>query len=157
MKKEPYVKVSLSIIVALFLFNAGCGNSDRLDRGYVSGTVTLDGQPLASAAILFRPAQGRAGRGEVRDGKIIRSGTYEENDGLVLGTHLVAVQPIYGPAPSQSDPNAEKSKLKSKQGAGYGGTASAKIPRKYRNLQNSGLTAEITSGENELTIELTSK
>ena len=43
-------------IFALIALGNGCGSGDGLPRQPVAGTVTLDGQPLATGAIAFRPA-----------------------------------------------------------------------------------------------------
>jgi hypothetical protein len=38
---------------------AGCGRSDLPPLGQVSGTVTMDGQPLDGVIVLFKPKEGR--------------------------------------------------------------------------------------------------
>ncbi len=38
----------------------GCGSGDRPELGKVTGVVTLDGKPLASVNVLFKPDIGRA-------------------------------------------------------------------------------------------------
>ena len=48
-------------ITLLVCLTAGCGATDSLSRQAISGTVTLDGQPLAGGAILFEPTTERAG------------------------------------------------------------------------------------------------
>lgn len=53
------VKLRLLMIAACFgLFAAGC--SSNADVGQVSGTVTLDGQPLATGLIRFVPVDGQS-------------------------------------------------------------------------------------------------
>lgn len=48
----------------LFLMSSGCGGaSDQPELGDVSGTVTIDGQPLAGCIIVFKPDIGRASTG----------------------------------------------------------------------------------------------
>jgi hypothetical protein len=55
-------------VVALAL--AGCGRGDQPELAQVSGTVTLDGEPLVGAIVLFKPDVGRAGSGTIdADGK----------------------------------------------------------------------------------------
>jgi hypothetical protein len=42
----------------------GCGGgADRPDLGYVTGTVTLDGEPLEGVQVLFQPEDGRPAGG----------------------------------------------------------------------------------------------
>lgn len=142
-------------IVALVICS-GCADSNKLDRVPVTGRVTLDGNPLEEATILFRPETGRSGRGKIENGIIVSTGTYDIDDGVVPGNHKIAIQPIpdipINPAglidgdPSQARPQRPRRENRS-----------VRIPSKYGNFDRSGLTAEITNGDNELTIELTSK
>src|SRR5688572_12505918 len=86
--------------LALFLASTiGCGRGDQLPLAKVTGKVTLNGAPLPAATILFRPDAGRAGRGRVENGVIVEASTYGINDGIVLGRHKIAVQPIPDVAP----------------------------------------------------------
>ena len=57
----------------------------------VTGTVTLDGQPLERAAVIFRPTEGRASRG-LTD----KEGRFEllylrDIRGAMLGSHQVSI------------------------------------------------------------------
>jgi hypothetical protein len=78
-------RLSLASVVFVALGLAvGCsGSGDDLPREPVSGTVTLDNQPLASGTISFIPVAGQGGGGgTITDGKfsIAREG------GLVPGS-----------------------------------------------------------------------
>jgi len=80
--------VSLTLIgVAV----AGCGYR-RPARVPVEGVVTLDGRPLAGAAVMLVPdAGGRAGMGGTdKEGRFTIS-TYGARDGAVCGPHSVVV------------------------------------------------------------------
>jgi hypothetical protein len=78
---------------------AGCGGEeavDNLPRQAVSGSVTLDGKPLASGSIQFVPAgaaEGSAGGVGVTAGAKIENGRYEidRGHGPVPGTYKVAI------------------------------------------------------------------
>src|SRR5689334_16793809 len=75
---------------AIGLVAPGCsGSGDELPREAVSGTVKLDGQPLANGAIQFTPDSGGATSG----GSTITDGQYsiEQENGLVPGSYKVAV------------------------------------------------------------------
>lgn len=77
------------VIVGVAVAVAGCG--DNLKLAKVTGTVTLDGQPLASARVLFQPQQGRPSLG-ITDS----SGKFElqytrEKMGAVQGQHVVSI------------------------------------------------------------------
>ena len=70
---------------------AGCGYR-RPARVPVEGVVTLDGKPLAGAAVMLVPeAGGRAGMGGTdKQGRFTIS-TYGARDGAVSGPHRVVV------------------------------------------------------------------
>ena len=83
----------LLCIVALVI--AGCGRSDLPELGSVSGTVTLNGSPLADAIVNFTPEQ--AGRPST--GQTDSSGQYTliyvaDAEGAVVGTHSVTIERI---------------------------------------------------------------
>jgi hypothetical protein len=59
--------------LALSIACAGCGGGDELPRQAVSGTVTLDGQPLAQGVIQFRPSSSQE---PVPAGAEIKDGTF---------------------------------------------------------------------------------
>lgn len=46
-----------SLSVTVFL--AGCGGADRPPMGYVSGTITMDGEPLHGVIVVMKPDNGR--------------------------------------------------------------------------------------------------
>lgn len=154
----------LTILAVIVASSIGCGGSgDQLPRAQVTGTVTLNGEPVPAATILFRPASGRAGRGKVENGVIVEASTYGINDGIVLGTHKIAVQPIPDVAPitaSRMDepttPGKRAQPLPSYAAELRPARANpADIPAKYQDPDRSGLSAEITEDDHELTLELT--
>lgn len=79
--------VVLTILVSLLA--SGCTGGDG--REAVHGTVSLDGQPLASGLINFRPAEGHAANSS---GGTIREGRFElpASQGLLPGKFLVTIQ-----------------------------------------------------------------
>jgi hypothetical protein len=71
---------------------AGCGKSNRPALGQVTGRVTLAGQPLAGALVLFTPA----GPGRTSQGVTDAEGVYEltylrDIKGANLGHHAVRI------------------------------------------------------------------
>jgi hypothetical protein len=80
--------VALTVIAVAV---AGCGYR-RPARVPVEGVVTLDGRPLAGAAVMLVPeAGGRAGLGGTdKEGRFTIS-TYGAGDGAVFGPHRVVV------------------------------------------------------------------
>ena len=75
-------------VLILVLFLSGCSSNDRLG---VSGTIAVNGKPIESGAISFRPAPGNSGSSS---GGQIRQGRFQltAQRGLVPGKYLVAVQ-----------------------------------------------------------------
>jgi hypothetical protein len=84
----------------------GCGSTDGLNRQAISGSVTLDGQPISIGAILFEPATQESGTAV---GATIRQGnfTISRRDGPVPGSYRVRVYASSGiqapPAKGQTD------------------------------------------------------
>ncbi|MBX6315425.1 MAG: carboxypeptidase regulatory-like domain-containing protein, partial [Isosphaeraceae bacterium] len=78
----------------------GCGDTgDGLSRQAISGTVTLDGQPLARGTIQFlpiSPQQATPALVEIKDGTY----TIPRDRGLVPGTYKVLISSTATEAPA---------------------------------------------------------
>jgi len=61
-KRDVETIYSLSFL-GLSLLIAGCGGADRPPLGYVSGKVTLDGNPVENLTVIMKPENGRMGMG----------------------------------------------------------------------------------------------
>jgi hypothetical protein len=118
-------------LVLLVMSFAGCGKTGS-ELAPVTGRITLDGKPLASADILFQPAgskppsAGRTnadGRYELAYKRGVMGGTVGSNSVRITISSDVVANP----------PN---------------------IPARYNN--ESELTKEVTSGPNEFNFDLTS-
>ncbi len=73
----------------LLLTATGC--DDRPRRVHASGRVLIDGQPLEHGFVQVVPAGDRPATGKLGpDGRFTLT-TFDENDGVVPGTHPVAV------------------------------------------------------------------
>ena len=125
----------LALSVAL---NVGCGDSGPT-LAPVRGTVLLDGQPLKFGHIITHPKAGRGANGAIQP-----DGSFELNSGrepgALIGTHQVAIMAYEDVGPKS--PEAGPGKLIT--------------PQRYANAESSGLTIEVTSGENAPTLQLTS-
>ncbi len=119
----------------LVVLAGGCGPR-RPPLAPVSGQVTYEGKPLKTGKIQFLPAEGRSATGKIRDGRIEEVGTFDRGDGVLVGSHRVAIYAfIREPVGMEAPPWV--------------------IPQRYGDPATSGLTAEIRSGKtNELTFEL---
>lgn len=128
----------LAFVWAAALTSCGCG-AQGPQLAPVKGRVLLDGQPLKTGQVLTQPTAGRGANGAIQaDGSFqLSSGRVP---GALVGTHAVAVVAYDGPA--SSSPEASPGKLL--------------LPRRYTSADTSGLTIEVTSGENTPVLELTS-
>jgi hypothetical protein len=77
------------LAIALILLS-GCGGADPLGRQAISGTVTLNGQPVDNGAIAFEPLDLQKGVGS---GANIVGGKYSipQQQGLTPGKYLVRI------------------------------------------------------------------
>jgi hypothetical protein len=133
---------SVLVMAGLMLAAAGCQRGDRPPLGRVSGTVTMDGQPLAGVEVSFAPETGRPSIG-LTDG----AGRYELTyvgtvKGAKVGSHRVR---IAMPMASLDSDDAEQPVR----------TLLMRIPLRY-NFQTT-LTAEVQRGRNDFDFALESK
>jgi hypothetical protein len=57
-------KIPICFICLVLVSLTGCGDgADRPALGYVTGTVTLDGEPLEGVMVMFQPEDGRPAGG----------------------------------------------------------------------------------------------
>jgi hypothetical protein len=122
-------------VTAGFLTAMALGCSDGLpERVPVSGRVVIDGQPLTSGTIRFKPTQGRVATGVIQSDGSFTMSTFEDGDGVVPGTHAVTVS-----SKDESDPNRVR----------------YNVPMKYRDPHQSGLSETIERPTESLVIHLT--
>ena len=139
--KNPACSILLILLIAII---SGC------DRGLAvapaTGTVTLDGRPVAEAGVLFTPVEG----GPAATGGTDASGRFNlrtaNRDGAMVGKHLVTIT------------------KKETKGLGPFGPTSPEgikviwhVPERYSNTKTSGLTASVPGGGEDFKFELTSK
>lgn len=117
--------VAGSVIVLSAL--AGC-SSDQLETAEVHGTVTLDGNPLTNAQVLFSPARGRGARGSLGSDGTFTLTTYSKGDGAIVGLHQVSILPV-------TPLNATTAEAES--------SSQIEIPVRYTVGATSGLTADV--------------
>jgi hypothetical protein len=128
---------SLSLAVALSAVSAGCNKPAHPEVGRVSGVVTLDGQPLPEATVMFQPAEGRASVATT-DSAGKYSMTYLDGvPGAKLGPHTVIIRTEI-PGEDGQPPIAKE-----------------KLPKRYHDQTE--LTAEVKPGNNTFDFALESK
>ena len=89
-------RFSFALFLAASGLMAGCsGSRDELPREPVSGTVMMDGQPLAEGAIQFTPAAGSGGPA-ISYTAPIENGEFSipRADGLVPGSYKVSISAV---------------------------------------------------------------
>jgi hypothetical protein len=134
-------------ILGCVLVVSGCdASSDNLPREAVSGSVTLECQPLAKGTIQFAPISDKlttTATGGINDGKY----SIPRGEGLVPGTYKVAISSL-----------EVSSEMKLVHGApGKIGPPAKNLISKQFNT-NSKLTAEVKGGgTNTFDFELTKK
>ena len=119
---------------ALLMTFGGCSEkSDGLPREAVSGTVTLDGQPLPKGLIQFLPSSAKevmSGGAVIEDGKF----SIARNEGLLPGIYRVDITSSAGSEPlTPGEPPGPAKTTKT--------TPKDLIPQQY-NLKST-LTAEV--------------
>jgi len=146
-----YRVVALALLVAA----VGCSGSDHAPTAPVSGTVTLDGEPVAKGTIVFEMAGSRPATGRIENGKIVDVTSYEKGDGAAVGQNQVGigiVEEAAAAASEATDPGQAGAITDMNYMSGK-----SLIPPKYNNPAESGLTAEVTAdGPNEFTFEISS-
>ena len=129
MIRSPFAAVVLVMVATLL---TGCDS--RPTRVPVAGQVLIDGEPLGLGTITLVPQGARASMGNIgKDGRFVLT-CYEGDDGVIPGTHRVAVS----------------------ANEGKGDTALKWFaPKKYADFRKSGLTVTIGEETEDLKIELT--
>jgi hypothetical protein len=162
-------------ILAMTLLGCGSDELDRFKEGLVpvSGTVTLDGEPVEGAAVFFIPAsfaKGTGGEVGARPawGNTDATGRYslasppkgpqiipEDYAGCLPGEYVVGIeQRPDGPGdsgaanPAAQAPNPAARSPMDSLGSG------PRVPGKYHDAMTSGLTATITTSGGEINFEL---
>lgn len=121
---------------AILLPALGCGGAS--DVAPVSGSVTLNGQPVAGGFVFVTPEKGKMAKGEIGPDGAFTLGTYSSSDGARVGSHPVTVLPP--PTQEWSQPS----------------DGETRVPARYASTQTSELTIEVEAGvDNKVTLSLT--
>jgi len=101
----------------------------------VSGTVTLNGKPLIGAQVTFFPIEPIDPSGRSAGGQTDGTGAFRLASGAFQGSYGVAIVNGF------NQPPAPRGRV---------------VPVRYQNTATSDLTAEVSSGPNDFTFNLTS-
>ncbi|MBW3598603.1 MAG: carboxypeptidase-like regulatory domain-containing protein [Planctomycetes bacterium] len=133
MSAPSFLRLSTLAVVVL----GGCGGSG-LDTAPVTGTVTLDGEPLSGATVTFVPertgmeAPSSQGMTDAQ-GRYALSVVATGDEGAVIGQHQVTINVF----PEQEDPTDD---------ADLALTEEQIVPARYN--EDSELTYEVKDGSN---------
>lgn len=140
-----FKQMALVVLALVTLMLSGCGG----DIGRVSGTVTVNGEPISNATIMFYPQEGRASVGKTDEsGKY--SLTYTKGvTGAKIGTHVVTVSTEVFAEENRNVDYEETSRMPTVMGR------KETMPPKYLDRTKSELTADVKSGSNTIDFDLT--
>ncbi len=159
----------LVCLAALALF-VGCGTSTGPKTVPVTGTVTLDGTPVAGAVVTFSPeaADGRAATGTTDGSGRFELTTTVSGDGAVPGSYFVGISKTSGGEAAVGAGAVDEEaayKAAEEKGIDVTGAAGAKekpeavkdeLPPRYKSPGTSGFDAEVKEGEkNDFTFPMT--
>lgn len=138
---SPRFILSLSLLI----LSAGCGGSinadySQLDLIDVSGTVTLDGQPLSGATVAFETRDGTFSSGVTDESGAFDLMFNTEQSGCLPGDKIVRIQ---------IKTDSENPDEESEEEGGTGNQPQIKIPEQY----NKKSTLEVTVDANHTTFE----
>lgn len=127
-------------LCVLMLTILGCGSGSS-DIGTVEGVVTLDGNPVDRATIIFYPPTGRSSFGYTDENGHYSLVHSRKNNGALIGNHRVTIST-----------EIEKDYL---NGANTDARKET-MPAKYLDPEKTDLTGTVNSGSNEIDFELKS-
>jgi len=159
--------VFATLVVVLLLTLAGCGPS-RPAVAPVGGRITLGGQPVTTGAIMFYPAKGRPAAGLIGPDGSYTLGTFAQDDGAMLGSHVVVIEsrtvspPKNRPAaaPAATLPADAPEYIRREFESGLPMTAANEVtwlvPETYASQGSTPLRAEVQPGRNTIDFDIPS-
>ena len=150
--------VAVGLGLLLILTAPGCGPR-RPEVAKVHGRITVAGKPITTGTIQFWPESGRPAQGQIQEDGAYTLTTFDPGDGAVLGKHTVTIEAtkIHNPGRTAStideefvvfkDPNALKGKA----------VIERLVPERFSKPDTSGLTKEVSRGDNPIDFDLPAK
>ena len=158
-------RTTLFLAVLAFTFT-GCGYR-RPAQVKTTGTVTLDGEPVAQASLMFIPDSGRPASGNTNTNGAFELSSYGGNDGLPAGNYRVTVtklvlkdkyQQQLKKLETQADEAAESGEESEAVDIEFSDNAyKNELPEKYADLDTTDINVTITKQQEPLVISLTSE
>lgn len=152
---KPIHALMLSICVCLISTLVGCSGSAMQP---VEGTVTLDGEPLAGAAISFIPVEGgRPSSGQTDEQGHFTLASFTANDGVPPGQYKVTVVKLDARRQAEAAPVEEGGEGEEPQVMGNIEQAVKFLtPMKYSSPATTDLKVEVSAGMEPVQIDLKS-
>lgn len=141
--------VSLLWLAPLALW-IGCGKSGPATVS-VTGTVTLDGSPVAEAGVMFAGPEGGTPVSTVTDGQ----GQFRLD--ALVGVNAVAVSKTKQAGGAAKKPSGDDSMLMPPGGAAPPAEPEWVVPKKYADARKSGLRVDVKRGMTPVKLDLSSK
>ena len=154
------------LLAVLSLSFTGCGYR-RPAQVKTTGTVTLDGEPVANAALMFIPDSGRPASGNTNTNGEFQISSFGGNDGLPAGNYRVTVTKLVLKDKFQRqlenlEKQAEEAAEEDEESVAFDiefadNAYENKLPEKYAELDTTDITVTITKQQEPLVISLTSE
>ncbi|MDR0338583.1 MAG: hypothetical protein LBI18_16040 [Planctomycetaceae bacterium] len=151
--KNQYFFYSAGFII-LFLLTTGC--NAKTNSYHVSGTVTLDGQPLTETLVMFSPTQ--EGKGEMACGYTKEDGLFEiqtpdgkADSGTTFGEYFVTFTKTESRWDGHSYHYDEVTKTKTQEKVLYGVEV---VPKIYTAKETTPFTVMVEKQNNKFMFEL---
>lgn len=154
----------LAGLVSLALVGCGGGGDENPATAAATGTVMYQGKPVAGATVSFvKEGAARSGVGVTNAEGKFQISTFANNDGAIIGDHVVTVVKKTGqgaalePYNPNMTPEEQMKKMREFSQKTPDQTAKAdELPAKYANPAVSGLKAIVSkdSSKNNYTFEL---
>ncbi|QDT63833.1 hypothetical protein V22_10580 [Calycomorphotria hydatis] len=142
MTRRLYAHFAISTAVLLLSCIVGCGRGDLPELTEVTGTITLDGNPVEEVDVMFSPVEeGRPSTSRTDADGHYRLYYSSDNAGAIIGNHMVSLSKIER-RPANTDTPGEfiEDEL---------------IPPQY--MEDGSLTAKVQDGGNVFNFELVSQ
>ena len=141
--------VSLLWLAALALW-LGCGRGGPATVS-VTGTVTLDGSPVAEAGVMFAGPEGGTPVSTVTDSQ----GQFRLE--APVGANAVAVSKTKQAGGAAKQPSGDDAMLMPAGGGAPPAEPEWIVPKKYADARNSGLKVDVKRGMTPIKLDLSSK
>lgn len=140
--------------VVILLLSSGCGGDSSIaGLAPVTGKVTLDGQPLVGAQVVFVPSPSDKGR--VCSSATDSNGNYQlvtnTDKGALPGNYKVIVNYLAKPDGTPVTSTEEGMDLTQLEASG---AVKQILPPRYSDQQQTELSFEVKSGKNEYNIDM---